>query len=485
MSIEFLEKTLEQQKTDQLAVKVQAKRAVALDILRGLAILGMILSSRIPWGTLPNWMYHAQNPAPTHSLNLSVKGITWVDLVFPMFLFSLGAAIPFWLNKKLEIKNSVFGIVKTIGSRGALLLIFAVFIYNIRPTVINTNPTIVTYLISLFGFLVLFFGFARIRFISVKIANNLRAAAFILMGFASAFMNNGTWYDFSKNDIIIVVLANMAVFGSALWIITRTKILYRVLFLFFLSALRLSHDTFGSAAHFLWNMHIQNLFSVYYLQYLFIVIPGTIVGDLYFQLLEDHGSFKEYRYNKKVYSIILSGILIYIGLVLTGLLTREVNLTLLLTIVAYTILNFLFYHVKNNNEIFIKNLLSISTFLILLGLLFEPFEGGIQKAKPTLSYYFVSSALSILFLIVCYIISDVLQKTKLISLLRDNGQNPMLAYAAGTSLITPVLAITYIDSILNYFAVTPWLGAFKGLIVTLFLAYVVSYFTRKKIFLRS
>ena len=70
------------------------KRAFALDALRGFAILTMALSGYIPWGVLPSWMYHAQVPPPAHKFNPTIPGITWVDLVFPFFLFAMGAAIP-------------------------------------------------------------------------------------------------------------------------------------------------------------------------------------------------------------------------------------------------------------------------------------------------------------------------------------------------------------------------------------------------------
>src|SRR5688500_18995734 len=71
-----------------------AARATALDALRGLAILGMVLVAAEPLFVLPAWMYHAQNPPPSHAMNTDIAGFTWPDLVFPVFMFTLGAAIP-------------------------------------------------------------------------------------------------------------------------------------------------------------------------------------------------------------------------------------------------------------------------------------------------------------------------------------------------------------------------------------------------------
>jgi predicted acyltransferase len=65
------------------------QRLESLDALRGFAILTMVLSGSIAFGgVLPGWMYHAQVPPPKHVFDPTHPGITWVDLVFPFFLFS-------------------------------------------------------------------------------------------------------------------------------------------------------------------------------------------------------------------------------------------------------------------------------------------------------------------------------------------------------------------------------------------------------------
>jgi predicted acyltransferase len=81
-------------------------RSLPLDALRGLAILLMVFSGRIPFGVLPEWMYHAQVPPPAHVFNGAIPGITWVDLVFPFFLFAMGAAIPLALQTRLTQGHS-------------------------------------------------------------------------------------------------------------------------------------------------------------------------------------------------------------------------------------------------------------------------------------------------------------------------------------------------------------------------------------------
>lgn len=61
-------------------------RALALDALRGYAIITMVLSATIVTHVLPGWMSHAQTPPPDHVFNPLLPGITWVEIL--CFLFS-------------------------------------------------------------------------------------------------------------------------------------------------------------------------------------------------------------------------------------------------------------------------------------------------------------------------------------------------------------------------------------------------------------
>jgi hypothetical protein len=79
---------------------------------------------------------------------------------------------------------------------------------------------------------------------------------------------------------------------------------------------------------------------------------------------------------------------------------------------------------------------------LLLGLLAEPFEGGITKGPPsTISYYFVALGLSILLLAAFTIWIDALGRRRSLSLLVLNGQNPMLAYVGIRNLLAPLVML--------------------------------------------
>ena len=118
------------------------QRAYALDALRGYAILTMVLSATVASGILPAWMYHAQEPPPTHVYNPALSGLTWVDLVFPFFLFSMGAAFPFSIGKRIEKGESLIRLIWDAVKRGVQLTFFAIFIQHFYPYVLSSPQDI-------------------------------------------------------------------------------------------------------------------------------------------------------------------------------------------------------------------------------------------------------------------------------------------------------------------------------------------------------
>ena len=109
-------------------------RAYSLDALRGYAILTMVLSGQIASGVLPAWMYHAQvGPRSGGAFDPSFVGITWVDLVFPFFLFAMGAAFPFSLGSKLERGVNKLKLAGQSFLRYLRLAFFAISIQHAYP----------------------------------------------------------------------------------------------------------------------------------------------------------------------------------------------------------------------------------------------------------------------------------------------------------------------------------------------------------------
>ena len=136
------------------------KRALALDALRGFAIITMILSGQMNLTHLPACMAHAQVP-PNASFDPSIYGITWVDLVFPFFLFAMGAAFPFSLGSKLDKGENKYRLCWDSFVRALQLVFFAIFFQHMKPFVISSSMDLTSCLISLFAFGLMFLMFVN------------------------------------------------------------------------------------------------------------------------------------------------------------------------------------------------------------------------------------------------------------------------------------------------------------------------------------
>jgi predicted acyltransferase len=471
------------------------KRYYALDALRGLVILAMILSGTISYKILPDWMYHAQEPPPNHIFNPNLPGLTWVDIVFPIFLFSLGAAIPLALLNRLAKGLTKIQIIFYIFKRGLLLGIFAIFLQHIRPLTINQAPTTGTWWIALLGFLILFLLFVRwsknekIRQYAILIT----PIAWIAAGILVCLINYPDGHGFSvfRSDIILIVLTNMAVFGSLAWFFTKNNWLLRLGLLGFLIALRLSATVKGSWIAVLWQASpIPWIFQFDYLKYLFIVIPGTIAGDLIIDSLQTPLPEQQEAENQpkwqqpRFYGITFLMLAICITLII-GLQARWLWQTNLVCVVICVIGWFLFLNLTGKEERLIKYFYQWGVYWLILGLLLEPFENGIKKDPSTLSYYFVTTAIAFFLLIIFTIIIDIFKQRQCLHLLIANGQNPMIGYVAFANLLWPILKLTNFETLILPHTHTPLTGFLKGVVYTLIIAIFVSLCTKLKLFWRT
>ena len=474
---------------------ISQKRAYALDALRGFAILAMVLSGTIAYKVLPAWMYHAQEPPPTHTFNPSLAGLTWVDLVFPLFLFSMGAAIPLALSRRLARGLTKGRIILSIFKRGFLLGSFAIVLQHLRPQVIEPDTTQHTWWIALFGFLLLFLMFVRwseSRWIGLcrVITFGAWCSTIILLAFLR--YPDGSGFSIYRSDIILIVLTNTAVFGSIIWLFTCSNLLLRLGSLGLLLALRLSTTAHGWIA-WLWAASgkpispISWIFHFEYLPYLFLVIPGTIAGDLilsWMQASSTYDSSQSYWSKSRSYSIITFVFALCITL-LIGLQARWVWQTTLASAVICTAGYFLFTKPITSIEKLLNNLYLWGVYWLSIGLLFEPYQGGIKKDPPTISYFFVTAGMAIFMLIAFTVLIDILNQKNWVQLLIDNGQNPMIAYVGFANLLWPILSLTQLEPIIVEHTQIPIFGFLKGLVYTAIVALVVSFFTRMKLFWRT
>ena len=423
------------------------RRAYAVDLLRGLAIVGMVLSGQILWhAELPAWLFHAQVPPPSFRFDPSVPGITWVDLVFPFFLFSMGAAFPLALRKRLEQRGeSVALILTVVVRRWALLALFAVALANLRSGVTGTLPGWGSSLLQLAGwgcFCALFMRIDRFSDRQNRMVC-LSGVAGIAALLAAARWGWGLPVSAERSDVIILILANMALFGSLVWLYTRNNLLARLGVLALLAALRLGSGVEGSWNEALWNWSpVPWLFRFDYLKYLCIIIPGTIAGDRIYEWMT-HGGEDAPGASRRL----LRG---------DGSATGRLH----------------------------RSLFGWGFFWLGLGLALEAFEGGIKKDYATFSYFFVTSGLASFVLIAAGIAMRRLNVR--FSALVKCGQNPMVAYTAAGFLIMPLLTLLHLSPCLQAFAeLCPWMGVARGVLVTAAVMAVTVFFTNRRLFWRT
>jgi hypothetical protein len=297
---------------------------------------------------------------------------------------------------------------------------------------------------------------------------------------------DGSGFSVNRSDIIILVLSNVAVFGALIWLATRQNLLIRLGMLGILIALRLASVESGWV-QWLWNISPAPwLFQVRFLQYLFITIPGTIVGDYLLKWMtakDDSGQIVSWSGGRRV---ALSLIMVAINvIVVVGLKARWVEPTIVVVLLLCALAWWLCRNPVSSIEVLMNAIFTWAICWLILGFFFEPYEGGIKKDHATVSYYFVTTGLAIMMLIAFTIAIDVFRKARWFNLLITSGQNPLVAYAGVNSLVPPVLGLLSLDKLIESITPTPWLGALRGAFMTYLVAVAASVCSKKKLFLKT
>lgn len=465
------------------------QRAYSLDALRGYAILTMVLSATVAFGILPAWMYHMQEPPPSHAYCPEMSGLTWVDLVFPFFLFAMGAAFPFSIRKKFDRGDGYLKLVLSIIKRGVQLVFFSIFIQHFYPYMLGQPQDTRSWLLAICCFALLFPMFMRIpikmpEWVHSLIKLSAYGVATIML--LSTNYASGNTFSLYTSNIIILILANMAIFGSIVYLFTMYNWKLRVIVLAVIASLILSSQSVGSWSNILYEYSpLPWMYRFKYLSYLFIVLPGSIAGDILMQWINKNDILinKNATLHKKAFAILFISILVIL-ICLIGLYNRWSFITLILTVFSL----FIGWIILRNQTGYGKlwnDLLLLGALLLVIGLCLEPFQGGIKKDGPTFSYLFVTSGLGCMALLSFNVICDYFSCRRATSFLTMSGQNPMIAYVACDLLIYPILNLTGITQWFDIFTISPWMGFMKGLLLTSIALLVTIFFTRRKCFWRT
>ena len=462
------------------------KRIVTIDALRGITIFAMILCANIYFPNLPDWMFHGQTPPPSYGFDPSVKGITWVDLVFPFFLFTMGAAFPLAMRKRLENGTSKWAVTGSLVKRWIILTAFAILLGNAYNIWTSPRPEFVKGLFNIFLWGALFLTLVRVKDEKKGLTVNLSGLV-LLIGLAIlAKTYMGLTLDYWTSDVIIMILANVALAGGLLWMFTKDSIRLRWLVLVFIIALKALSSYAPEALDRVPSMgRIGWFFSWGYMQYLVIALAGSIVGD---KLLVHSRSGEKTEIDT---CHVIAG---FIGLAamilqLWGLYTRtasgeEFTRQILVDFIISAVLGAAFIALTWKRRNIMTWLGYFGFAFMLAGIIFVPIDGGITKDYCNLAYMLTTTGMTALtgaFLLMLEYKWDI----KDVSLI-GCGQNPMLAYTVTTFFTTPILAMLGIGPWLmaQGYASPTW-AMINGLVYTLIMVAITCFFTKKKLFWRS
>jgi predicted acyltransferase len=487
------------------------QRENSIDVLRGLAIVGMVLSGTISRNPdLPSYLFHAQIAPPEFKFDANLPGITWVDLVFPFFLFAMGMAFPFSLNSLIKKGLSNNAIVKKIFFRTFKLFFFAVMLGQLSPFHFPETLGWIRYLMGIIAFAGFFMAFSKFPAFSER-EKSLNALGFLILVGLCFFKTFALEIPFSvhRNDIIILVLANMALFGALIWLFSRKNWHFRIGIVALYFALRLTHQTDDSWNQLLWDFtpfkwlaaNFSGFYAIVlswgidlkrtvfyhpeYLKYLMIVIPGTIAGDLIYAGNREQLSFSKNKNNHYFYLIPVL-LAANLALNLWGLLSRNLDWVWIGNII--TILGLFYFKEKANLKHFhnFHLLLLWSIFWLALGIVFEAWEGGIKKDPSTISYFFLTSGLAGFLIIFFKIFDNIFYPEKLLGFISLTGMNPMLGYVVVTYFVLPLLYFVQLLSwIEQWHTFAPWLGFIKGLFLTSLMILLTVWSVKKRYFWKT
>jgi predicted acyltransferase len=451
----------------------EQKRFPSLDILRGIAIGGMVLSGMLPFvGALPAFMYHGQVPPPLHKFNPNVLGITWVDLVFPFFLFTMGVAVPIAFKDKILNTHTL----KQIFLRALRLLLFAVLIFQYNPLRLPSMGWWAN-IVGILMFTSLFALFVKFPEISTKQRNFFKIAGYLgILSLVAWAGFSGKWLRTHENDIIIRVLANVYVLGTILWFASRNNPLLRMGFWLIFAAMYLGSAAPKTGLSVLWNAHDPLNFAMLMLQkYQLIFLVGTLAGDF---LLETNSGTTEPKPRSAAFKALAWAFALTIT-ALVATLSRHVDAGFALTI---GLLCAFFYVYRKKLD---RKWGGFAAVFIVAGYCAEPFQEGIKKDPATLSYFLLTSGLAVLWLWALEKWTNAHPNASRISAvlpLRELGKNPLMAYCLAGFVVVPFLKLTTIDTLFPLLGqgLAVW-GTVKGLFITWVTVKITAFFSSQNI----
>jgi heparan-alpha-glucosaminide N-acetyltransferase len=332
-------------------------RIGSIDIFRGLTVLLMVFVDNLDFVKgLPWWTYHLPRQA---------NGLTYVDMVFPAFLFVMGMSIPLAVERRTEAGDSDRQIWMHIVGRALSLVALGLFIAN-GPQVDPQRTGISAVSWDLFGFagIALFWRAPSDKRLSriLKYSGLLVLTVLAVMFRRTTAEGSAAWLDFSDWEIL-GLLGWAYLLAGSLYLLFRRKVL---------------------------------------------ILAVSLVALVALNVVSTIGGLKEIQRLRPFFQPFESGLS---SITVAGIITSLI---------------FLGSKVGRTFRTKILWALSYAAVLAAAGWMFTPL--GISKLRDTPAWCMYCSAANILLFLFLYSMADVRGWTKYVAFIEPAGCNALLAY---------------------------------------------------------
>ena len=461
------------------------ERVFGLDVFRGMLLLAMNFTFTIPpWGPFPKWMYHTQvPPSPTREY-VAVSGLTWQDLLFAMFVFTMAAAIPIAMSGRLAKGKPYPDIFFQSVRRGALLLLFAFLIGHVNPYW-TQDYTKRGNILAIAGLLVSFAVFvqppstwkpAAVR--ALRYAGWSSVAALLFVVPAVVY---GQSFSADRRDYIMASLAFATVAGTVVWLTTRRNVWLRLGIFAAVVAGRALAPNVPALGEIWYANPAPWMYQPWYLDLLLLIIPGTIAGDLVWRWMQQPKGVANVRsWSTRHLAVLAALAWSFIPILCIGLYERRYPLgTTIVVAATCAALLALVRGAATERDRVLARLFAWASLWLVVGMLVEPLEGGIKKDPQTLGFLLLMSGCAMAALGGLMILSDAFRAGrrgfKPIALI---GQNALFAYVI---IMLGFEHVLWLSGIGDSFTGTWQVATIRSVVLTGLAGAIVWFATRKRL----
>ncbi len=460
-----------------------AKRAFSVDALRGLFLILMTLGFTLRGDQYPLWMYHRQMPPPDFGI-AEIPGISWRDLAYGAFLFTMAAALPLTLSRRIAKGETEVATILAALKRYAMLVVFALLIGHSSGYFIGYTQT--TRAIALAGFVVMALIFTRRRedwnataFTWLRRAGWALAIAFLL----ATPLLYGKTFDPTRIDDVIVGLAFASLVASVIWYFTRDNMPARLATLAVCVAMYLGARQEGWIQSWWYSSPAEWAFTPSMLGLMTVVIPGTIAGDAVLRWMRSDEPSPIVGWTRMRVLLIAMLCLSLTPIIVVGAYTRTVGPMTQIVLGLLAAGAFITARPVSATERMLRTLFVWGAIWLTIGLFLEPFEQGIKKVPETLSYFFTIAGITTTLLVALTAIIDALGQRAWARPLIDVGHNPLLAYVLFNVLINSALEM--IPPLRGFMQQSLPLSFLRSALTTVAIVLIVGAVSRRKIYWRT